>query len=735
MLGESSHIHVEENTEDFVGNVGDGEIPAQSATYTGFSLDAFTIEDPEGGADISGPAISNVDGIFLTSGSAQIEQSNTTGGFGWTAGTGGDADLSQILEEARSIHSVTNDVNSIEFDFTVDAGIVAVGADFVFGTDEYPEFTEYTDIFGFIVDGVNYARFADGSLVSFIEEGAAANFINNDAGGYAIEYDGVSLQLRVCAPLDLARGTHHIKIAIADTEDSSVDSGVFIGNLRGGTDSSDENCGFVEPTAVGIHRVSDWAEAVDLWTYEVDEGEEHTIAFLAAETAGVQILDVTDPGNIELLGSYAPPTCRDADGTEWLFYADEVTFAEAQEAIHVSAGPCGVHVVEVANARNPDDLRPQEFDPGPNPRAVYAAHGAGVDGWVKAVEVRDGLAYVADYDALRIFDVSDLDHVRLRSSIARTHPSFASGPVGNVVLYDDEANQRLLALVSTGDGMRVVNVQDPDEPKVIGRYQHDREHAISQDIALVPGTSYVLLPAWVAGLSVVSIDDPSKPEEVTKRSQEEEPDIVAYYTAVSEGERIYATEGTRGLRVLELVVPTSGQASLDPDPTDDPIAVGSPGQDWAWDLVVADCTAYVTFGNLETGAGGLQVLKPLPNCESQNAEDEGGQVDEDLDGVADAEDNCLGTANADQTDSDLDGFGNACDADYDGDGWVGISDYNIFSMSRAYGAIAPDDRYDARFDHNADGGVGLQDVIIFGKRWNAPPGPSGLACAGTVPCP
>jgi len=111
----------------------------------------------------------------------------------------------------------------------------------------------------------------------------------------------------------------------------------------------------------------------------------------------------------------------------------------------------------------------------------------------------------------------------------------------------------------------------------------------------------------------------------------------------------------------------------------------------------------------------------------------GDEPDEDADGVADSQDNCLDTPNADQADSDLDGFGNACDADYDGSGSVGLGDFSVFSA--AYGATSSDDHYDARTDHDADGSIGLLDFGVFSQRWGNPPGPSGLACAGSVPCP
>lgn len=45
-------------------------------------------------------------------------------------------------------------------------------------------------------------------------------------------------------------------------------------------------------------------------------------------------------------------------------------------------------------------------------------------------------------------------------------------------------------------------------------------------------------------------------------------------------------------------------------------------------------------------------------------------VDSDQDGIADVQDNCPSAANPSQTDLDLDGLGDACDADQDGDGVV-----------------------------------------------------------------
>ncbi|MBW2542509.1 MAG: thrombospondin type 3 repeat-containing protein [Deltaproteobacteria bacterium] len=71
----------------------------------------------------------------------------------------------------------------------------------------------------------------------------------------------------------------------------------------------------------------------------------------------------------------------------------------------------------------------------------------------------------------------------------------------------------------------------------------------------------------------------------------------------------------------------------------------------------------------------------------------------DMDGVADQVDNCSERPNPNQDDTDGDGCGNLCDADYDNDGTVGFGDFGFF-------------------------------VANFGSS----PGPSGTT-AGTTACP
>ena len=112
---------------------------------------------------------------------------------------------------------------------------------------------------------------------------------------------------------------------------------------------------------------------------------------------------------------------------------------------------------------------------------------------------------------------------------------------------------------------------------------------------------------------------------------------------------------------------------------------------------------------------------------------EGAGPDPDHDGFADSADNCLGRWNPTQSDADRDGFGNLCDGDFDGDGRVGARDWAM--IGRAFGARQGGPRYDPAIDLNDDGAVGAADFLVWLRSFAGPPGPSGLACAGTPPCP
>lgn len=225
VLAADSGISIVAGSETYQGNAAVG----QSGTYSGFNL------APSSG---STPTLTLPDGVVLTSGSANLPLTNTVNQFNPVFPASGANALLTNLSGSN-----TFDANVLSFQFTVDPGKTSVSAKFVFGTDEFPT-QSVTDIFGFFVDGVNYARFLSGELISNTP-GNPTNFISNPVGAglYGIEYNGLTQVFEVVGLLDMSLTTHTISFGVADTSDTIFDSGVFIAGLTAGTGSTGGICG------------------------------------------------------------------------------------------------------------------------------------------------------------------------------------------------------------------------------------------------------------------------------------------------------------------------------------------------------------------------------------------------------------------------------------------------------------------------------------------------------------
>ncbi len=115
----------------------------------------------------------------------------------------------------------------------------------------------------------------------------------------------------------------------------------------------------------------------------------------------------------------------------------------------------------------------------------------------------------------------------------------------------------------------------------------------------------------------------------------------------------------------------------------------------------------------------LLALGPIGFAPAELVRDPLPYLDSDGDGVRDELDNCTLVENADQRDSDVDGFGNLCDADLNNDGTVNAIDLGIFRN-----LFFSDD---ADADFNGDGVVNAIDLGTLKQLFFAAPGPSGLA--------
>ena len=182
-------------------------------------------------------------GIILTSGDANLAlPPNTSDGITADNNLPGDPDLTALLQAGDVAGDNTHDAAVLAFTFSTKGGNLFFN--FVFASDEYNEFTnsQFNDVFGFFLDGANIALIPGTTTPVAINNVNGGNplgtnasnshlFNNNDPsdGGpfFDIQYDGFTSVFTAQA-FNVGRGTHTIKLAIADTSDYVLDSAVFI---------------------------------------------------------------------------------------------------------------------------------------------------------------------------------------------------------------------------------------------------------------------------------------------------------------------------------------------------------------------------------------------------------------------------------------------------------------------------------------------------------------------------
>ena len=106
-----------------------------------------------------------------------------------------------------------------------------------------------------------------------------------------------------------------------------------------------------------------------------------------------------------------------------------------------------------------------------------------------------------------------------------------------------------------------------------------------------------------------------------------------------------------------------------------------------------------------------------------------GSRDADDDGLFDEEDNCTEVPNGpdggpnDQLDGDADGYGNACDCDFNDDGFCNIDDFLLFLPDFISGSPGANET-----DMSGDGFVNIDDFLLFVPGFiQGVPGPSAFA--------
>lgn len=187
-------------------------------------------------------------GIVLSTGHvSDVVPGNFVGGaFG---GIGNDPDLlglansvPPLIGQSFTVGDV-NDIAVLEFDFVPAADTVKFR--YVFGSDEYTTFinTQYNDVFGFFISGpgingpfLNNAEniaVVPGTnpalpiTISSVQPALNGQYYIDNSNNTTVALNGFTTVFTAVSPV-ICGETYHIRLAIADGSDGSLDSGVFL---------------------------------------------------------------------------------------------------------------------------------------------------------------------------------------------------------------------------------------------------------------------------------------------------------------------------------------------------------------------------------------------------------------------------------------------------------------------------------------------------------------------------
>jgi gliding motility-associated-like protein len=231
-------------------------VTATNITVNGSAVNANTVFSNASYYTAGSTTFPIPSGVLLTTGSGVAAIGpNSSGSFTnnnpATSNVSADPHLNSIANG-----TVTNGI-VLEFDFV--PGGDTISFNYIFGSDEYPEFSpsSFNDAFGFFLWGPNpnsptglplpNPQFNDFNALNLaiipgtitpvtinnVGPGAGQNtayYVNNLGGaayGTAIQYDGTTSLLSANASV-ICGETYHIKLAICNVGDQSYDSGVFL---------------------------------------------------------------------------------------------------------------------------------------------------------------------------------------------------------------------------------------------------------------------------------------------------------------------------------------------------------------------------------------------------------------------------------------------------------------------------------------------------------------------------
>lgn len=281
---------------------GDG-VTVTGASYTGsgYSSGIYT-----GGLSTSPGVVPGDSGVILSTGRARDftnssgEANQSTNTSTNSAGPNNNAQFNAVAG-AR-----TYDASWLDVDFVADNNASVMTMQFVFSSEEYPEYTNsiYNDMVAVWINGTYVPMEVGDANVGGVNDTDNANlYVDNTNDDYNTEMDGFTLTMTLTIPLQ--QGVNSLRIGIADVGDSSYDSNLLIaGNSVQTVLVANSDDTFIDAGA---------SKTMDLLANDFnDTGGTLTITHINGQAV---VVDPLNPGAASVTLSTGETVTLNADGT------------------------------------------------------------------------------------------------------------------------------------------------------------------------------------------------------------------------------------------------------------------------------------------------------------------------------------------------------------------------------------------------------------------------------------